>query len=359
MSQVTILDSPTSAGPPLYEAGDYPSPFEASSSPKIGFVSSPIYDTRTSTSSSGIWKYAPTALRDWVLGKQRLRSAEEYAEKGRRRRTSSFNTYLPFNRNGSWRRRGKSKRSTYAWALLVLLGIIGLIYVKRTYEFQVEISAYSKPWIQQEVDNVPELSGCFAPNRVSPKYDLSLHTSPKHHSLSPGVSLRRGLSCYDFAASIQSSPHAPLTPLIYHTYWRADLLPFGERQAATITSFLATQPLSHSRLILWTNGAEALKSNSHVRRFLDTWPEYVEVRGVDMEALAVGTALEDTGLIGDKVLDRKAWVDGDAVRLLVLWGFGGVWMDMDQILTRDLHPLVEHEFVTQWDCYGETEEKLN
>lgn len=140
---------------------------------------------------------------------------------------------------------------------------------------------------------------------------------------------------------------------MYHTYWRADLLPFGSRQAATLTSFLATQPLPHSRLILWTNGAEALKANPHVARFLKTWPEYVEVRGVDMEALAVGTALEGTGLIGDKVMDKKAWVDGDAVRLLVLWSFGGVWMDMDQILTRDLHPLVEHEFVTQWDCYGE------
>jgi hypothetical protein len=25
---------------------------------------------------------------------------------------------------------------------------------------------------------------------------------------------------------------------------------------------------------------------------------------------------------------------------------------MDTLLTRDLTPLLEHEFVTQWDCYG-------
>jgi hypothetical protein len=27
-------------------------------------------------------------------------------------------------------------------------------------------------------------------------------------------------------------------------------------------------------------------------------------------------------------------------------------VDMDTLLTRDLTPLLEHEFVTQWDCYG-------
>jgi len=31
--------------------------------------------------------------------------------------------------------------------------------------------------------------------------------------------------------------------------------------------------------------------------------------------------------------------------------YGGVWVDMDSLMTRDLEPLFEHEFVTQWDCY--------
>ena len=53
-----------------------------------------------------------------------------------------------------------------------------------------------------------------------------------------------------------------------------------------------------------------------------------------------------------KVKDEKAWIDGDVVRLLVLWAYGGVWIDMDSLLTRDMTPLLEHEFVTQWDCYG-------
>jgi hypothetical protein len=72
---------------------------------------------------------------------------------------------------------------------------------------------------------------------------------------------------------------------------------------------------------------------------------------VDVELLAKGTALEGSDLLYAK--DSKAWVDGDLVRLLVTWAFGGVWVDMDSLLTRDLAPLLEHEFVTQWDCYGE------
>ena len=71
---------------------------------------------------------------------------------------------------------------------------------------------------------------------------------------------------------------------------------------------------------------------------------------VDVESLAKGTALEASDLLYAK--DSKAWVDGDLVRLLVTWVYGGVWVDMDSLLTRDLSPLLEHEFVTQWDCYG-------
>lgn len=54
-----------------------------------------------------------------------------------------------------------------------------------------------------------------------------------------------------------------------------------------------------------------------------------------------------------EMADRQAWVDGDLVRVLVLYRKGGIWIDFDTILTgRDLRVLGEHEWVTQWDCYG-------
>jgi len=126
-------------------------------------------------------------------------------------------------------------------------------------------------------------------------------------------------------------------------------------------AFLATQPLTHSKLILWSNGAETVAANEHVKKFLAKWGEYIEVRQVDMKALTRGTELEGliSGIDGGGLYDERAWVDGDAVRLLVLWHHGGVWMDMDQVLTRDLHPLTEVEFVTQWDCYDKEYFTLN
>jgi hypothetical protein len=160
------------------------------------------------------------------------------------------------------------------------------------------------------------------------------------------------MECFDFAATIQQRPSQPMEHLVYHTYWRADLLPFETRQVATIKSFLATQPLSHSRLLLWTNDIHVLGSNLHVRHFLTRYPDNLELRQVDVPSLARGTYLEGSDVIGFTMYDKRGWVDGDAIRLLLLWNHGGVWLDMDEILTRDLHPLTEHEFVSQWDCYG-------
>jgi mannosyltransferase OCH1-like enzyme len=50
--------------------------------------------------------------------------------------------------------------------------------------------------------------------------------------------------------------------------------------------------------------------------------------------------------------DKKEWVDSDLVRLPVIWTYGGAWIDMDVLITRDLSPLLKHEFVMQWNCYG-------
>ena len=134
----------------------------------------------------------------------------------------------------------------------------------------------------------------------------------------------------------------------FHTYWRTDLVPFGERQEWMLKSFFATQDTSRSRLVLWSNGD--LSHNPVLQKWLRLYPEAFVLREVNYAALARGTELEGSELL--KVNDRRAWIDGDLVRLLVIWVHGGVWIDMDSLLTRDLAPLLEHEFVTQWDCYG-------
>jgi hypothetical protein len=167
--------------------------------------------------------------------------------------------------------------------------------------------------------------------------------------------MQKGLDCYDFAGLVKKRDSDDDTAVpdeertTYHTYWRTDLVPFGPRQEYMLKSFLATQPIHRVRLILWSNG-NLVSGNAILQGYMRRFPEAFVVKEVDIKQLARGTALEGSDRLENR--DEKAWVDGDLLRLLLLWNFGGVWVDMDSLLTRSLEPLLEHEFVTQWDCYS-------
>jgi hypothetical protein len=231
------------------------------------------------------------------------------------------------------------------------------------YEPHIELTFYDRTFISKHITPVEKLSGCFDEGRVSKLYNVSRHMyGPKVTDLHAGMPMRMGLDCYDFAGTIKDSATyeqerasrsqqkiPPESKTQYHTYWRTDLAPFSPRQEWMLKSFFATQDLSTSRLILWSNGDLSL--NPILQSYVARFPDSFTLMTVDIPRLARGTSLEGSELLESK--DKKAWVDGDLIRLLLLWNYGGVWVDMDSLLTRDLHPLLEHEFVTQWDCYGE------
>ncbi|GJE94826.1 glycosyltransferase family-like protein [Phanerochaete sordida] len=231
--------------------------------------------------------------------------------------------------------------------------VLGLVLALTVWDPHVELAFYSRSWVRQQVRPVPPLAGCFAPARVSPLYNATdALYAPHRTTVHAGMPLRLGMDCYNFAGLIHppedvAGYRPPDERLQYHTYWRTDLVPFGERQEWMLKSFFATQNLNVSRLVLWSNGD--LSNNAFVQQHLQRYPDAFTSRVADVATLSAGTALEGAGSLW--VEDGKAWVDGDLLRLLVLWQDGGVWVDMDSLLTRDLRPLVEHEFVTQWDCY--------
>ena len=231
-------------------------------------------------------------------------------------------------------------------ALVTAMTIIVLLL----WEIHVEIMWYSRNWVQKEVNTLHPLGGCFNKQIISSAYNLTAAMGPKRTEVQAGVPLRLGMDCYDFASTIQPDPSSPRLSerRLFHSYWRVDLAPFEARQEWMIKSFFATQDMASSKLILWSNGD--LSGNSVLRTWLQRYPDAFELRIADMEVLARGTAMEGSQLLTSN--DAKAWVDGDLLRLLLLWNYGGVWVDMDSLLTRDLGPLLEHEFVTQWDCYG-------
>ncbi|KAL0960106.1 hypothetical protein HGRIS_011748 [Hohenbuehelia grisea] len=240
--------------------------------------------------------------------------------------------------------------------LVVLLGMF-------TYEPHIELAFYQRKWIKEEIEHLEPLAGCFDSSRVSANYNLSEAAYGRTRTeVQAGMPLKMGLDCYDFAGTIQGDPSkrssAPLAAddrTQYHTYWRNDLAPFGPRQEWMLKSFFATQDVSTTRLILWSNGD--LGHNEILQNYLRRYPAAFALKIVDIPSLAQGTELQGSPLLKSK--DAKAWVDGDLIRLLLLWNYGGVWVDMDSLLTRDLEPLLEHEFVTQWDCYDKVYQPFN
>ena len=238
----------------------------------------------------------------------------------------------------------------YAIPTIFLFLSLGLYF----YEPQVEVFFYNRSWVRKEIDPIAPLAGCFDETRVSSRYNVSEFVyGPKKHEVQAGIPLRMGLDCYDFAGTIKQEPRTSRSSSAedrtqFHTYWRVDLVPFGLRQEWMLKSFFATQDLSSSRLTLWSNGD--LSSNTILQTYLKRYPDSFAINVVDIPSLAKGTELEGSDLL--MRTDARAWVDGDLIRLLLLWNFGGVWVDMDFLLTRDLNPLLEHEFVTQWDCHG-------
>ncbi|THH09546.1 hypothetical protein EW146_g8660 [Bondarzewia mesenterica] len=253
------------------------------------------------------------------------------------------------------------RRRTILTLLKILIPVLVLVVFGGVlmWEPHVELAFYERAWIQREIKPVEPLAGCFDAGRVSPTYNVSERVyGPRRNEVQAGLPLRLGLDCYDFAGTIRALPdEQPQRREVtnFHSYWRTDLAPFAERQEWMLKSFFATQPFGNSKFILWSNGD--LSGNSILQGYVSRYPGAFELRVADVPELARGTELEGSALL--KSTDKKAWVDGDLVRLLVIWKEGGVWVDMDSLLTRDLSPLLEHEFVTQWDCYDKIYQPLN
>jgi hypothetical protein len=153
------------------------------------------------------------------------------------------------------------------------------------------------------------------------------------------------VNCMRLARSIPSSRFCE--PTIFHMFWGK--LPAAEQAALAIVSFLATQDLEYSVLWVWSPlGVEAASdplflpftNSKHV--FFKTFDAIIEARGTPLEGSFLLQAAASSN-------DPRFYLFGDLVRLLVLAKHGGVYVDMDVLLLRNLGPLLGHEFAEQWD----------
>ena len=125
----------------------------------------------------------------------------------------------------------------------------------------------------------------------------------------------------------------------FHFCWRVPL-EFGRKQVLALKSCITTQNLENVNIIMWSN-----VDLSH-NEWIQPIARHIELRIWDPVKEAEGTPLEGLRLLTKD--DEHHWLGGDLFRLLVLYKYGGVYVDQDVVFIRDFAPLLDQEFMYQW-----------
>jgi len=133
------------------------------------------------------------------------------------------------------------------------------------------------------------------------------------------------------------------------------------KELLAIKSYLATQNLEKTRLIVWSD--YDISYNEDIQPYTDL----VEFRVYDPLEESKGTPLEGETfhLNWGHDEDPFHWMRSGVFRFLVLYKYGGIYMDVDMVLLRDFKPILGQDFAYQWgvstdfgkkdrgeDCFG-------
>jgi len=146
---------------------------------------------------------------------------------------------------------------------------------------------------------------------------------------------RKGL---DFLQKINDDEYEYLNEIVnFHVYSEIR----NEKELECIKSYFATQNLDKTKLILWSD--YDVTDNKLLQPFKDK----IDFRVWNAVAEAKGTVIEHEK---EKLeaADQKHYLQSDLLRLLALYKYGGVWIDMDIILLRDFKAILDQEYMYQW-----------
>lgn len=149
---------------------------------------------------------------------------------------------------------------------------------------------------------------------------------------------------------------------LIHVFWKGKL---SKHLLLCVKSFLFTQRLDRTRLVLWQVAEAPLKdffdssqSNSPARsleRLMHTFQDSIELRKFEakeeiraLDTLLVAHGKKPTRLSESFAQDKNPVTNSDVFRFLVLTLYGGIYLDADTLLLRDLEPLFGREFAYHW-----------
>ncbi|CAO3615852.1 unnamed protein product [Cunninghamella blakesleeana] len=293
----------------------------------------------------------------------------------------SNNKYVALNT--TWYRR--NKRGVFniiKWTVGVLgFSLLSFLIICR---FELNPRLYLRQWIAPS-RRIPEPISptCF---RNQQDYLTPYSKHKKHlYNFIPGIPIWEENTCYEYASLIQPIYDSTTTTTntvidntttnntnnknnenneieyyniphtIYHTTWsKLTDHDFTPVHLATIKSFISTQPLNSSEMIIWVHSNDELILKEH-----PLWETFTKVRYqvYDPASLINNTIIQDylnqhnVKQQPNELIDLDSFIlDPEILRLLVLYQHGGVWFDINTFFVRDLSPLLEHEWIGQGKC---------
>lgn len=115
----------------------------------------------------------------------------------------------------------------------------------------------------------------------------------------------------------------------------------NEKELLCIESYLATQDLEKTKLILWSD--YDISDNELVKPYKDL----IDMRVYDFKTESIGTLLENNEYLNG-ANDTKHYMKSGILRFLVTYKYGGVWVDMDMVLLRNFKPILDQEWAYMW-----------
>ena len=161
--------------------------------------------------------------------------------------------------------------------------------------------------------------------------DVSLETNPEMY--------KNYRKCLSYLWQVESCNYEfPDEVVPFHIYTEVRT----EKELLAIKSYIATQDLDRTKLIVWSDYDISNQEN------IQPYKEHLDLRVYDAVEEAKGTPLEGIEKYTKIQDDHNHYMSSGVLRFLVLYKYGGIYMDMDMVLLRDFRPILGQDFAYQW-----------
>jgi hypothetical protein len=150
--------------------------------------------------------------------------------------------------------------------------------------------------------------------------------------------------CLRYLRDLDTTPQSGPGGERFHLYWSG---PFSAKQAFAVKSILATQHVGDGGVCLWLDPEDGYADHERNPVLAPLLP-HVSVRPFDPVTECRGTPLEGSPELYEGV---TLTARSDLVRVLTLYKHGGIYLDIDMMLLRDLRELLGDPFGSEELCY--------